>query len=220
MQISPVTRPKSAAQKAYDRMSGIYDLLAGSSETPLMRRGLELLRVGMGDAVLEIGCGTGKALAQVCTQVGVTGRVYGVDLSPGMLQQSYARLERLGMSNRVPLVEGDGAHLPFQSATISAVFISFTLELFDTPEIPLVLEECRRVLIPKGRLGVVSMLKTRPPNLIVRLYEWSHAHLPAYVDCRPIEAHRLLQEIGFNIHLREVKSMWGLPVEVVIATKA
>jgi demethylmenaquinone methyltransferase/2-methoxy-6-polyprenyl-1,4-benzoquinol methylase len=119
-----------------------------------------------------------------------------------MLREARARLAKVDLYNRITLLEGDGFQLPFQSASLSAVFLSFTLELFDTPEIPLVLEECWRVLTSAGRLGVVSMLKTEPPNPMIRLYEWFHAHLPAYVD------------------KRETRSMWGLPVEVVLAMKA
>jgi ubiquinone/menaquinone biosynthesis C-methylase UbiE len=219
MQISPVTRSKSDAQIAYNRMSRVYDLLAGSSETPLMRRGLEMLAVREAESVLEIGCGTGKALVEILIKVGENGAVHGIDLSPGMLRQAYARLEKAGMQHRVTLLEGDGAQLPYQSASFSSVFLSFTLELFDTPEIPHVLAECRRVLIPGGRIGVISMLKSARSNRIVRLYEWFHAHLPRYVDCRPIDTHTLIQTAGFRIENMQLRNMWGLPVEMVVASK-
>lgn len=97
--------------------------------------------------------------------------------------------------------------------------MSFILELFDTPEIPLVLAECRRVLQPGGRLGVVVMMKTDHPEWIVRLYEWLHAHLPTYVDCRPIDGLGMIQAAGFRLEKRQVKSMWRLPVEVVVVRK-
>ncbi len=219
MQISPVNRSKRAAQEAYDRLSGVYDLLAGSSETPLMRRGLEILAVGEGESVLEIGCGTGKAQVELCARVGAAGSVFGIDLSPGMLRQTRDRLVKTGLRNRVTLLDSDGAYLPLKSACCTAVFLSFTLELFDTPEIPLVLAECQRVLTPGGRLGVVSMLKTDRASWIVRLYEWFHTHLPAYVDCRPIEAYAMIQEAGFSLEKRVTRSMWGLPVDILYAKK-
>ena len=165
MQISRVNRSKSAARTAYNRMSRFYDRLTGSSETPIMRQGLKMLAVDRAESVLEIGCGTGKALAEMCAQVGASGGVHGIDLSPGMLRQAHERLAKAGMLHQVTLLEGDGARLPYRSACFSTVFLSFTLELFDTPEIPLVLAECRRVLMPGGRLGVVSMLKTVPSQL-------------------------------------------------------
>jgi len=219
MQISRVNRSKSAARRAYDRLSSVYDLLAGSSEAKFTHLGMQMLAVGLGESVLEIGSGTGKALLELCTHVGDSGSVYGIDLSPGMLQKARDRLEHSGASRRVCLLEGDGTHLPYQSGSFSAVFISFTLELFDTPEIPLVLAECQRVLTPGGRLGVVSMLLSEHPGWIVRLYEWFHAHFPTYVDCRPINAHDMIQAEGFKLEKREVRSMWGLPVEVVMVRK-
>jgi ubiquinone/menaquinone biosynthesis C-methylase UbiE len=125
---------------------------------------------------------------------------------------------RTGLRQRVTLLEGDGITLPYKSGSFNVVFLSFTLELFDTPEIPLVLAECQRVIQSPGRLGVVSMLKSDRQGLVERLYEWFHLHIPAYVDCRPIDAHRLIHEAGFSIEKRQVRSMWGLPVEILVAS--
>ena len=84
MQISPVTRSKDAARQAYDRLSGIYDLLAGSSETPLTKLGLKMLDANKGEQVLEIGSGTGKALAWIAEQIADEGYVHGLLLAePG-----------------------------------------------------------------------------------------------------------------------------------------
>ena len=205
---------------AYDRLSPIYDGLAGSSETRFMRLGVQMLSIEAGESVLEIGCGTGKALVELYQQVGVAGKVHGLDLSRGMLQKSRDRLVKAGMASGAFILEGDGAYLPYQSESFNAVFISFTLELFDTPEIPVVLEECQRVLVPGGRLGVVAMLKTDPPAIAERLYEWLHDKLPAYVDCRPIDADTMIRAAGFKVDKQQIRSMWGLPVEIVVASKA
>ena len=219
MQINRVNRSKISAKRAYDRLSHIYDWLAGSSETQFMHLGLDMLATNAGETILEIGSGTGKALVELCHQVGESGKVHALDLSWGMLQKSQQRLMDAGMQQRVSLLEGDGVNLPYTSESFDAVFMSFTLELFDTPEILPVLAECRRVLVNDGRLCVVAMLKTEPPGTIVRLYEWFRRVLPAYVDCRPIDSQGMIQTAGFRLEKRLVRSMWGLPVEVVMARK-
>jgi ubiquinone/menaquinone biosynthesis C-methylase UbiE len=216
MQISRVKRSKSAARRAYNRLSHVYDLLSGSSETQFMHLGLEMLSVSGGETVLEIGSGTGKALLELKHHAG---KVHGLDLSPGMLQVAHERLARAGLDGRVHLLSGDGAALPYSNQSFSVLFMSFTLELFDTLEIPLVLAECYRVLQSGGRLGVVAMLKSDPPSRIVRLYEWIHEHFPTYVDCRPVDVEGMIQAAGFRLEKRQVRSMWGLPVELVMASK-
>jgi demethylmenaquinone methyltransferase/2-methoxy-6-polyprenyl-1,4-benzoquinol methylase len=50
-----------------------------------------------------------------------------------------------GGADRAELTCGDGLHLPNPAGSLDAVFMSSTLELFDIPEIPLVLAECNRV---------------------------------------------------------------------------
>ncbi len=97
--------------------------------------------------------------------------------------------------------------------------MAFTLELFDAPELPRVLEECRRALGPGGRLGLVCLARRGRPNLAVRLYEWFHARFPVWVDCRPIPARDLLEEAGFSVMEALERSMWALPVDVIVAVK-
>jgi hypothetical protein len=63
------------------------------------------------------------------------------------------------------------------------------------------------------------MLKTTHPDWIVRLYEWFHAHLENYVDCRPIDSNAMIQSAGYSIEKQAVKRMWGLQVQVGVATR-
>jgi len=214
-QMSRVTRTKETAKVSYDRMSRWYDLLAGTSEWKFVKVGLDLLRADEGESILEIGYGTGKAILALANAVGDGGRVYGIDLSEGMHQIASERVKAAGLSDRVELRCGDGAKLPYEDHRFNAVFTSFTLELFDTLEIPIVLLECMRVLRHDGRLVVVSMAKKDVTGFAVRLYEWAHERIPNYVDCRPIFVSQSMSDAGFDIVECIEMKMWGLPVDAV-----
>ncbi len=211
-----VYRSKEKAKKSYDRISRFYDYFAGIFEKKYRDMALNQLCVDKGEIVLEVGFGTGHCLKQMAESVGKNGKVYGIDISSGMLEVSKRRLEESGLLERVELSCGDAVKMPYEDNTFDAVFMSFALELFDTPEIPKVLGEIRRVLKPDGRLGVISMSKEEGYSLLLGLYEWVHKKLPQYVDCRPIYLEQSIKGSGFEIKHKEKIKLFGLPGEMVV----
>jgi demethylmenaquinone methyltransferase/2-methoxy-6-polyprenyl-1,4-benzoquinol methylase len=214
-----VTRTKAQAKESYDKMSPFYDYFAGLFEQKYRNVALKRLNITRGETVLEIGFGTGHCLKQMAEAVGEEGRVYGIDISSGMLVASRRRLEKAGLWNRVELTCDDAMKMPYADNKFDAVFTSFALELFDSPEIPQVLAEIRRVLRPNGRVGVISMSKEDGASPLLKLYEWLHQKLPQYVDCRPIYVEQSIKDAGFGIQYKERVSLLGLPGDIVIGTK-
>ena len=215
--ILPVPRTKEEAKRTYDRISRYYDYLAGPFERKYAEMALEHLSIGKGETVLEIGFGTGHCLKRIAESVGPKGKTYGIDISTGMMEISKKRLEKADLEDRVKLFCGDATSLPFDDNTFNAVFMSFTLELFDTPEIPKVLEQIKRVLKPEGRLAVVSISKENGESIFLRLYEWTHNKWPKYVDCRPIYVEQSLREAGYTVRSKEKVRLFRLPGEIVVA---
>jgi len=213
-----VLQSREETRAFYDKIAGVYDLLADHSEQPVRRAGLKMLDAHTGERILEIGFGTGHSLIELARAVGPSGKVYGVDLSEKMVQMAEALVRKQGLQDRIELVCGDALHLPYESGSFDGVFMSFTLELFDTPEIPDVLAECRRVLRTAGRIVAVGMSRVAPGGLVTDVFEWTHRHFPNYLDCRPILVQQALEDAGFQIAADEIMKMW-VNVELVRGMK-
>lgn len=211
-----VHRSKAQAKESYDKISRFYDYFAGVFEKKYRNMALERLNVKRGQTVLEIGFGTGHCLKQIAVSVGETGKTYGIDISSGMLEVTKERLAKAGLIDRVELYCGDASKMPYRDNKFDAVFMSFTLDLFDTPEIPKVLNEIKRILKPKGRLGVVSASKEDGESILLKLYEWAHQIFPKYVDCRPIYVEQSLKDAGYEIQHKEKIEVLGLSGKIVI----
>ena len=215
--ITRVNRSEADAERYYSRLSSIYDLLA-ASEKKFINRGLELLIPVSGETILEIGFGTGHAQLVIGETV-KTGLSAGVDLSEGMCRVAQKKAATAGISDRVCLIRNNSLPIPFAEGVMDGIFSSFTLELFDTPQIPEVLKEFKRVLKPGGRLVVVSLSKDQPLPWMGRLYERLHTTYPRVLDCRPIPVQSIISKGGFEINQARELSMWGIPVSIVKAYK-
>ncbi|MCP4138851.1 MAG: methyltransferase domain-containing protein [Chloroflexi bacterium] len=214
--ISRVSRTKEEASQNYDRLSRWYDIFA-SSEKKFTDIGLEMLAVQSDESVLEIGFGTGYALLKLaCSAHPKT--VHGIDISSKMRTITEGKLQRVGLKNSAHLKTGDALKLPYDNSQFDAIFISFTLELFDTPEIPIILQECHRVLNTGGRLGVVALKKE--DCRAIHIYEYFHKKMSTLVDCRPIYAKESIEDATFQITQNKKMTMWGLPINILLAKKS
>ena len=108
---------------------------------------VELLDLAPGSFLLDVACGTGAVLAEAMRVIGPDGCAIGVDLTPAMVAQAAAH------SPRPCVAVMDALALGFADNNFDAVTSNFALTYFTDPHSALA--ECRRVLRPNGRLGLV-----------------------------------------------------------------
>lgn len=214
-----VLQSKEETRAFYNKIAKVYDILAEHSEATVRKAGLEMLNTQQGHHVMEIGFGTGHSLIELARAVGPSGKTFGIDLSDKMVEIAQKLVEKEGLEAGIELSCGDALHLPYETDSLDGIFMSFTLELFDTPEIPLLLSECKRVLKSGGRIVIVGMSRVKPEGLVMEMFEWTHRHFPNYLDCRPILVRKALEDAGFEICNSKIMKMW-INVEIVCGLKS
>ena len=206
-------------KKSYGVVSRFYVAVEAIFEKGVRQKGLQLLSVMPSEVVLEVGVGTGYALREIASSVGGNGKACGIDITPQMLEITRKRLKKAGLMERVELYEGDARSMPYEDSKFDAVYTASTLELFDTPDIPTVLNEIKRVLKPTGRLGVTSLTKKgKEGSLFIRFYEWLHQKIPKYANCRPIYVEKSVEDAGYQIIKSEEFTLLKIvPWRIVVA---
>ncbi len=181
--ILSVPRTKADARRFYDRISRFYGWMTGAFERKHGERALGILSIRDG------GPSGNRHWLRTLLPAGGQTRGRQRQLLRRRHLQRYAegnrgQLHRSGLAIRAGLYCADATNLPFRDNSFDTILMAFTLELFDTPEIPKVVQETMRVLKPGGRIAVVGLSKEGGASTAVRLYEWAHRKWPRYADCR------------------------------------
>lgn len=136
----------------YNLIAPTYDLWAGERGLmePLRRELVEMLDPEPGDQLLEVSVGTGGNLPFMCDRVGPSGRIFGMDISEGMLAQARKKLASIACT--VELRHGLAEELPYQDNSFDAVLHLGGINFFTDRR--RALEEMDRVARPGARIVV------------------------------------------------------------------
>jgi demethylmenaquinone methyltransferase/2-methoxy-6-polyprenyl-1,4-benzoquinol methylase len=139
-----------------DRYDLITRVLSYGQDRRWKARLIREARIGSGDAVLDLACGTGD-LARLAVNAGAR-RVFGLDLTPRMLILARPR------SAAIRYLAGDMGALPIAARAVDVVTTGYGLR--NVPDLDAAIAEVARVLRPGGRF--ISLDFNRPESVVVR----------------------------------------------------
>jgi SAM-dependent methyltransferase len=174
-----------------------------------------------GERVLDLGSGAGFDAFLAARQVGDTGSVVGVDMTPEMIAKARGNTLKTDLRN-VEFRLGEIEHLPVADASVDVIMSNCVINL--STDKPAVFREAFRALAPGGRVAISDIVALRAIPDAVR------NDLEAYARCvsgaAPVpEIEVMLAEAGFrNVHV-ELKSNsaslvegWSPGAETLVAS--
>ncbi|HEX6552945.1 MAG TPA: methyltransferase domain-containing protein [Ktedonobacteraceae bacterium] len=139
----------------YDLMGWFHDTFSFRGKwRELRQRTANMARIQPGDAVLDVGCGTGTLAIEVARRVGRAGRVAGVD--PGTQQIARARSKAARRHLPIEFQIGVIEQLPFPDQTFDVVLSTLMMHHLPPTLKRQGLAEIARVLKPGGRLVIAD----------------------------------------------------------------
>lgn len=210
---------KQGIADLYNQRSQTYD--DSSWHLQICRRLLEYSQVSSGQQILDIGAGTGHLVLEASRIVENSGRVIGVDISIGMLEQARDKAEALNLDN-VEFQLADADSLNFSANSFDRILCANTFPWLEHKAATLRL--WHQFLKPDGLIGVHTPAETayvgyvvfrevlarygvvlEPSNRLGTLEECRKLFLSAGFEAVEIKT----EQHGSYLSLDKAKAAWG-----------
>jgi len=159
---------KSQMEKMVSSYDSYMRKMTFGRERTLREMTVSLAQVKPGDCVLEAGCGTGTLTLAAKRQAGPSGKAFGIDIIPGMIELSQRKAAQA--NEEVTFQLGSIDDIPFSANQFDVVMCSFMIFHMSEMVRRKGITEIYRVLKPRGRLLVLDLaLPAQPlPRAIAR----------------------------------------------------
>lgn len=164
-----------------------------------------LAELRAGEVVLDLGSGGGIDVLLSAKRVGPTGKAYGLDMTPEMLELARRNQAESGVTN-AEFLHGEMENVPLPDASVDVVISNCVINLAADKD--RVLAEAARVLRPGGRFAVADVVTTRPvPEAVAGAMELWAACITGALQIDDYRAR--LQAAGFTDIDVEVTRTYG-----------
>ncbi|ALF52473.1 methyltransferase [Nostoc piscinale CENA21] len=215
----PLNEYKQQIADTYSRRSPTYD--QSDWHLQIAHRLVEYAQLHPGDQVLDIATGTAMAAIAAAQVVGAGGKVIGIDISPGMLEQARRKVEELGLTN-IEFLLADAESLNFPVNSFDCILCSSALIWMEN--VAGALQHWHQFLKPGGLIGFhafadTSFIGVVVVQKIVEKYGISlHFSKPTSTAAK---CHDLLKISGYDcieikseqyisyVSLEQAKQMWS-----------
>ena len=174
--VKPLHKIFTAVPRRYDLVNHV---ITWCLDVHWRRRAASACLTNNPKKVLDLCCGTGDLAINLARLADRDTEVTGIDYSQAMLEIAAEKVKTAGFDNKITLVHGDVASLPFPEEYFDSIGISFAFRnlTYKNTLTGQYLAEIFRVLAPEGRFIIVESSQPESP-LIRRLF---HLYLRWFV---------------------------------------
>src|ERR1700681_1677598 len=180
---------------------------------------IDRAKAGVGERIVDVGCGCGATSGALAQRVGPAGHVQGIDISAPMLGRA-RQIAPAGLP--VDFVLADATVYPFEPASFDLLFSRFGVMFFADPALSFA--NMRRAMRHTGRLAFACWREPRENPWMMTPLQAVYQHVPKMPPQGPEDpgpfafasearVQRILSEAGFS---KIAMEPYGLTLDIAI----